>query len=173
MSKDETSYSERFPRLGCLDESQLQIILDNSKTETSFIINTYMNKDKNFNPKTQQSRMSNILTNCILFCPLRKIDIFINAWRDYNQSKSLIIKFIKKHNSDIRHGKYDERLSEYHSKALNRIRNLADVSKIYASERDSRHSYSSRMEYSLKGLIDKEFGPSLYRIEKAIFSLRE
>ena len=173
MSKDETSYSERFPHLGCLDESQLQIILDNSKSETSFIINTYMNRNKNFNLKNQQSRMSNILTNCILFCPLRKIDIFINAWRDYSQCKTLIMKFIKKHNADIRHGKYDERLSDYHSKALTRIKNLADVSKIYASEKDPRHSYSSRMDYSLRGLVDKEFGPSLYRIEKAILSLRE
>ena len=173
MSKDESSYSETFPYIGCLEESQLQIIIDNSKTETSFIINTYMNKNQKFNPKSHQSRMSNILTNCILFCPLRKIDTFINAWIDYNKCKELIVKFIKRHNSDIRHGKYDERLVEYHSKALSRIRNLADVSKIYASEKDSRHSYSSRMGYSLRGLIDKEFGPSLYRIEKAIIFLRE
>lgn len=173
FAKDASTYSENFQPIGCLDESQIKIIRDNSKTETSFIINTFINKGQNYNPSQITDRMSNIMTNCLLFCPLRKIDIFIDAWYDYNTCRSDIIKFIKKHNADIRHGKYDERLSEFHGKALARIKNLADVSKIYASEKNTKFSYSSRLEYSLKGLISKEFGPSLYRIEKAIHSLRE
>ena len=173
FAKDESTYSENFPILGCLDDSQLKIIQENSKTETSFIVNTYLNSNRNYNPKNIVHRMSNILSNCVLFCPLGKIDTFIDGWRDYRDSKNLIIKFIKKHSGDIRHGKYDERLSEFHKRALERIKNLADVSKIYASEKNSQYSYSSRMEYSLKGLINNEFGPSLYRIEKAILSLRE
>ena len=74
MAKDLENYSDNFPTLGCLDDSQLAIIKDNSKIETSFIINTFINKGRNFNPKNLRNRMQNIVTNCILYCPLRKIE---------------------------------------------------------------------------------------------------
>ena len=44
FAKDASTYSENFQPIGCLDDSQLKIIRDNSKTETSFIINTLISQ---------------------------------------------------------------------------------------------------------------------------------
>lgn len=173
MAKDQHSYSDNFHLLGCLRGDELETILTQDSADSSFIINAFINKEKRFDINSIQDRMSNILTNCILFCPLGKVNTFIEAWMDYQNCRDVIIKFLKRHNHDIRHGKYDEKLGSFHQKALKRIKNLAEISKIYASEKGSQYSYSSRMEYSLKGAMQKEFGPSLYRIEKAIRFLQE
>lgn len=173
LAKDTKSYTDHFHLLGCLTPEQLEIIFTHSKADSSFIINTFINTEKRFSMESIQDRMANILTNCLLFCPLGKINQFINAWNDYQNCREIIIKFLKRHNHDIRQGKYDEKLSSFHEKALRRIKNLAEISKIYASEKGSQYSYSSRMEYSLKGAMQREFGPSLYRIEKAIRFLQE
>lgn len=172
IAKNE-NYSSQFHLLGCLKNEEMETILISNPSDTSFIINTFINREKRFNINSIEDRMSNIVTNCLLFCPLTKVHIFIEAWKEYQVCRDLIIKFLKRHNYDIRHGKYDEKLSTFHQKALNRIKNLAEISKIYASEKGSQYSYASRMEYSLRGALKKEFGPSLYRIEKAIRFLQE
>ena len=173
LAKNKSNYSDNFHQLGCLTNDELETIFTQPPSDTSFIINAFINKEKRFDINSINDRMSNIVTNCILFCPLAKVNLFIEAWRDYQNCRELIVKFLKRHNHDIRTGKYDEKLNEFHSKAQQRIKNLAEISKIYASEKGSQYSYSSRMEYSLKGAVQKEFGPSLYRIVKAIRLLQE
>ena len=168
-----SNYSSQFHHMGCLTNEEMETILISNPTDTSFIVNTFINREKRFNINSIEDRMSNIVTNCVLFCPLTKVHLFIEAWKEYQVCREVIIKFLKRHNHDIRHGKYDEKLSTFHQKALNRIKNLAEISKIYASEKGSQYSYASRMEYSLKGALKREFGPSLYRIEKAIRFLQE
>ena len=171
--RDYENYSSQFHRLGCLTNEEIETILREDPADTSFIINTFINREKRLNMSSLDDRMSNIVTNCLLFCPLTKVHLFIKAWKEYQVCRDVILKFLKRHNHDIRSGKYDEKLSTFHDKALTRIKNLAEISKIYASEKGSHYSYASRMEYSLKGALRKEFGPSLYRIEKAIRFLQE
>ena len=102
---------------------------------------------------------------------MSKVNQFIDSWVDYKVSRDLIRKFIRNHNAHIRNGNYDEKLTQFHKRALVRIKDMAKHSKIYASGHsgeETKGSYSSRMDYSLNGLINNEFGTSLYRIEKAI-----
>ena len=62
---------------------------------------------------------------------------------------------------------------EFHNKALTRIKNIAQVSKEYATTEKNKYPYVSKLEYSIKGMVRNEFGPSLYRIEKAIKFIKE
>ena len=172
-SKKIDIYFDTFPVVGCLNDSELELIKENKKTITTFQVHSFLNKGIKFEKSSYECRMKNIVTLCILCCPLTKIDTYINSWFDYNSSRDKIIQFIKKHNSAIRNGGYDEKLLEFHSKASERIKALATVSKNYANDNRNGYNYNSRMLYSLKGLLRNEFGPSLYRIEKAISYIQE
>ena len=50
---------------------------------------------------------------------------------------------------------------------------MAKVSKEFATLEKNGHTYNSKMEFSIRGLVNNEFGPSLYRIEKAIQYLKD
>ena len=164
-------YTERIQNTAILTDEQLGYIYQEPKTNTTRNIIYFAEKNKNSNPETVNDRMRSILTFCILTCPLSKVNQFIDSWKDYTECKEKIIKFVKKNNSGISKGNFDETLSERHSSALTRLKDMAKVSKIYASDTRNQHSYHSKMEYSLRGLVSKEFGPSLYRIEKAMRTL--
>lgn len=167
-AKNDMEYDDKFPIFGCLNESNLETIKSNQKIHTTFIVSKFLENSKNFNKDLVDDRYSNILTVCILSCPLTKVNLFIDGWNDYIKCRDKILNFIRAHNNDIRMDKYDDRLIEFHQKALLRIKDLAKVSKIYASDKSRGHTYHSRMVYSLKGLLKNEFNTSLYRIEKAV-----
>jgi len=105
-------------------------------------------------------------------CPLTKIDQFIDAWFDYSVCRETVLKFVKEKNAKIRSGFYDNKLLDCHKKALERIKDMALVSKTYASQEKNGHTYASKLDYSIRGLVRNEFGSSLYRIERAITYLR-
>ena len=167
--KNKDSYDETFPSIGVLEDSKLELIKMNSKNITTFNVNKFISDKKD---DSVECKMNNIVVVCILCCPLSKVDLFIDAWFDYKSSREKICNFIKKHNSSIRTGGYDDKLNKFHLKALNRLKDLAKVSKNYASDNSKGYTYNARMAYSLKGLLRNEFGPSLYRIEKAISSIQ-
>ena len=66
-----------------------------------------------------------------------------------------------------------KRLKDFHQKALLRLKDLAKVSKIYANNKNNGFDYESRMVKSLRGLVWNEYGPSLYRINKAVNYIQE
>lgn len=172
IAKDFEKFKETFPVIGKLDESQIEILKTSDKSETTFIIDTFLGSNKNFNLKSIDDRMKNILSIILLTTPLTKIDKTIVAWRDYLECKNLIVKFVKSNNSKIRDGNYDEKLESFHGKALSRFKDLATVSKNYASDTNNGHSYASKLDFSIRGLVRNEFGCSLYRLEKAINFLK-
>lgn len=172
-AKNIEDYEDNFPIVGTLTDSQLSLVKENDKRITTFGINAFIKDKKVYNPNSLEDRMNNILVLCLLTCPLTKVNLFIDAWFDYRKSREKIINFIRNHNSDIRNNKYDEKLSQFHKKALERMKDIAKVSKNYANDNSNGFTYNSRMIYSLKGLLKNEFGPSLYRIEKAISFIQE
>ena len=172
-AKNKETYEDQFPVIGCLDDSKLEIIKQNDKRITTFVINTFIEKEKNYSKDSLENRMNNILVICLLCCPLPKIDLFIDAWMDYKYCRDKILKFIVAHSSNIRNEKYDDKLNFSHQKALLRLKDLAKTSKNYANNKRKGNTYNERMVYSLKGLLQNEFGSSLYRIEKAITFIQE
>lgn len=172
-ARKKEDYESTFPIIGCLDSSKLKLIHANEKIMTTFGVNLFIGKEKLFNINSLEDRMNNILVLCILCCPLTKINTFIDSWFEYNECKDKIIKFIKSHSQDLRNDKYDERLKDFHQKALLRLKDLAKVSKIYANNKNNGLDYESRMIKSLKGLVCNEYGPSLYRINKAVNYIQE
>ena len=172
LAKDPEKY-DQFPVLGTLENECLGAIKQESKKDTTKMVETFLETFDNYIERDISSMMNNILLVSILSCPLTKINKLIDAWFDYCSCKDTILKFIKEKNSKIRSGFYDNRLLECHNKALERIKNMALVSKNYASQEKNGHTYASKLEYSIKGLVRNEFGPSLYRIERAIKFLKE
>jgi len=176
---DDSSYSDKWPSFGTLCDDQLMALLKmlpEKEHEIGFSINAFIRMNyegKVMTIETTEEKMRNILTVCLLSCPLSKVKSFIHAWFNYNQVRGKVSKWIKARNAKIREGHYDESLRKFHSKALGRIKDWAKHSKIYASDNSKGRTYASRMSYSLKGLADKEFGPSLYRMQRAIDSLQE
>ena len=171
-AKDPEKY-DKLPVLGTLENECLETIKQESKNDTTKMVETFLETFNNYIERDVLSMMNNIVLVSILSCPLTKVDKFIDAWFDYCSCKDTILKFIKEKNGKIRSGFYDNRLLECHDKALERIKNMALVSKNYASQEKNGHTYAAKLEYSIKGLVRNEFGPSLYRIERAIKFLKD
>lgn len=172
ISKELDKYKDLFPVLGSLDKEVIEAIRQTEKSETTKNIETFLESVNSYDEKVIAHRMCNIFLVSILSCPLNKIDLYIDAWFSYLTVKDNIVKFIKEKNAKIRSGNYDDILKQFHNKALERIKNIAKVSKEYATTEKNGHTYISKLEYSIKGLVRNEFGPSLYRIEKAIKYLK-
>lgn len=166
-----TEYAEKIACQIILTDEQIGYIYQEPKTNTTRNIVYFAEKNGFKKPESIPDKMRTILTFCLLCCPLCKINQFIDAWRDYNSCKESAVKFLKKNNSKISSGNFDETLNERHSNALGRLKDMAKVSKSYASETKNQYSYHSKLEYSIRGLVSKEFGPSLYRIDKAMKTL--
>ena len=172
-AKDIESYKDEFPTVGSISNEGYKAIQIKSKQDTTKNIEIFIENYETYQEKNITDRMNNIVLVCILSCPLTKVDDFIQAWFDYNKSKSVIVKFVREKNSNLRNGKYDEILSSYHERALKRLKDMAKVSKEFATLEKNGHTYNSKMEFSIRGLVNNEFGPSLYRIEKAIQYLKD
>lgn len=173
LSKDLEKYHEQFPIVGSLEKECIEALKQTSKTDTTKNLETFLETFDNYVDERITDRMNNIFLVCILSCPLSKVDLFIDGWFSYLSCKETIVKFIKEKNGKIRSGFYDNRLMEFHNKALERIKNIAQVSKEYATTEKNKYPYVSRLEYSIKGMVRNEFGPSLYRIEKAIKFIKD
>ena len=164
-------YNEKIPCQVILTDEQIGYIYQEPKTNTTRSIVYFAEKNGFKSPDNTGDKMKTILIFCLLTCPLAKINQFIDSWKDYSSCKESVIKFVKRNNSKISRGNFDEALSLRHANALGRLKDIAKVSKNYASETKNEYSFHSKMEYSLRGLVSKEFGPSLYRIEKAMKTL--
>ena len=164
-------YTEKIACQIVLTDEQIGYIYQEPKTNATRNIVYFAEKNGFKEPESVPDKMRAILTFCLLCCPLAKVNQFIDAWRDYTSCKESVVKFLKKNNSKISSGNFDEALNERHSNALGRLKDMAKVSKSYASETKNQYSYHSKLEYSIRGLVSKEFGPSLYRIEKAMKTL--
>jgi len=174
MSKDKEKYDENFPVLGSLEKECIEALrIQKPVHEIIKNMETFLERYDNYVDTRITDRMNNIFLVCVLCCPLSKIPLYIESWFSYLTVKVNITKFIKEKNAKIREGNYDERLSVFHQKALNRIKDIAKVSKEYATTEKNGHSYIAKLEYSVKGLVRNEFGPSLYRIEKALNFLKQ
>ncbi len=173
MSKDLEKYHENFPVVGSLEKECIEAIRISPKKDTFKNIETFLETFDNYVDSRVTDRMNNIFLVCILSCPLTKIDKYIESWFSYITVKNNITKFIKEKNAKIRSGNYDKHLNIFHVKALERIKNIAQVSKEYANTEKNGRTYISKLEYSIRGMVRNEFGPSLYRIEKALTYLKE
>jgi hypothetical protein len=170
IAKNEEKYRDSFKPLGCLTKQQLLEIKGLSdKTEATTRVLHYLSqhKDISYDASSINDRRD-IITHCVLFCPLHKIDSYIDSYMDYLSCRFFIQKFMQKHSSQIRKGAYDERLSEHHQKALARLKDMTERAKIYASEKDTRFSYPQKMEYKMRFFLQNEMSWSLYKIEKAV-----
>lgn len=171
MAKKKDEYKNSYNPLGCLTKQQLlEIRQIEDKTETTAMILHYLSQNKEipYNSSSIVDMRGNILTHCILFCPLHKIDQYIDSYMDYLSCRFYIQKFIQRHSSHIRKGNYDEKLSEHHNRALLRLKDMTERAKTYASEKDPKFSYSQKMEYKIKFFLQNEMSWSLYKIEKAV-----
>jgi hypothetical protein len=173
LSKDLERYTELFPKAGCLEKECIEAIRQTPCYETTKNVETFLDRFDNYSETRITDRMNNIFLVCLMSCPLTKVNLYIDAWFSYLTIKDNVIKFIKEKNAKIRNGNYDECLSQFHNKALNRIKDIAKVSKEYATTEKNGHTYASKLEYSIKGMVRNEFGPSLYRIEKALSYLKQ
>jgi len=171
MAKKKDEYQNSYSPLGCLTKPQLLEIRQlEDKIEITAMVLDYLsqNTETPYNSSSIIDRRGNILTHCILFCPLHKIDQYIDSYIDYTSCRFFIQKFIQRHSSQIRKGNYDEKLFESHPKALARLKDMIERAKVYASEVETRFSYSQKMEYKIKFFLQNEMSWSLYKIEKAV-----
>ena len=171
-AKNIDEYKDSYPLIGSLENESYYTIKLEPKQNTTKNIEILIENNNKYVEKNVSDRMNNIVLVCILSCPLTKIDLYIQGWFDYNNSKNVITKFVKEKNVNLRNGKYDEVLTQFHKRALQRLKDMAKVSKEYATMEKNGHTYVSKMEFSIRGLVGNEFGPSLYRIEKAIQYLK-
>lgn len=174
MAKDKEKYDDNFPIVGSLEKECIEALrIQKPIHEISKNMEMFLERYDNYVDSRITDRMNNIFLTCILCCPLTKIPDYIDSWYSYLTIKDNITKFIKEKNAKIREGLFDEKLSVFHQKALNRIKDIANVSKEYATTEKNGYPYIAKLEYSIKGLVRNEFGPSLYRIEKALNFLKQ
>ena len=171
-SKNVKQYKENFPLVGSLEKECIEALRQTDKNDTAASIETFLETFDNYVETDIRHRMCNIFLVCILCCPLTKVDLYIDAWFSYLTVRDTIFKFIKEKNGKIRGCNYDETLSKFHFKALQRIKDMAKISKEYATTEKNGHTYVSKLEYSIRGMVRNEFGPNLYKIDKALQYLK-
>ena len=96
-AKNEIQYKNTYIQLGCLTKQQLLEIREiEDKTEVTERALYYLSQNKEIPYKSscEIDRRANILTHCILFCPLHKIDSYIDSYIDYISCRFFIQKFI-------------------------------------------------------------------------------
>lgn len=171
---DEDKYN-KYLEIGIFD---ISILSDCDPRNVSEVLyNFFMNKKQSgindYQRDNINHRRLNILANFLLFCPLPQVTNFINYWREYQNCRSIISKFLKDHNGSVVNGKYHERLDQYHQRAHSRMKDLALRAKNYASNKKVKGPYHVKVLEKLDSLLENEYGSSLYRIRKAVLSLRE
>lgn len=172
LSKDQ--YLDEFPLIGCPTDEEIKLFDTMSNTAIENYAKNIINPRVEMNyvdDKNVDNKLRNILMTYILSTTLFKSKQLSKYWFDYINIRDKIAKTIlSKSNStyDFTVLNIDEKLIEFNRKGFERLKNLSLTSKNYARETKNNKPYMYNLKYSLYGLLSREYGCSLYRIEKCI-----
>ena len=175
--KDFVDYSEQFPVIGTPSDSELNLFLEmNSDTIENYVHNSVT---KHLNTELIMTdielKKRNILLVLILNLPLEKSKQVIKYWFEYSEAKNKIANTIIKLNrqtDNFTKLECDEVLVSFNKLGIDRLTDLSKTCKNYARTSTNNKPFMYNLKFSLYGLLNREYGSSLYRIEKCLEQLK-
>lgn len=173
-------YSEMYQFIGAPSDQELMLFKTMSvraiENYTKNVIYKRLNYD-DFIISTDavMNRKRNILMSMLLNTPIVKSYQLIDYWFDYVNVRNKIATAIIKYNRptfNFTKLENEEKLMYFNKRAIERLRDLSCTCKNYARETKNQKPYMYNLKYSLHGLLSKEYGCSLYRIEKCLGQLK-
>ena len=173
-----TDYNTVFPYIGIPTDEELKLFKKMSHVAIETYVVNVIHQRLEFtilkDPKNVEQRSRNILLTFILSTTLHRSQLLIDYWFDYKKIKNDIANvIIKKSNettnfTDIQ---AEESIISFNKKGIDRLKDLSNTCKNYARTTKNDKPYMYNLKFSLYGLLNNEYGSSLYRIEKSIHQL--
>lgn len=177
---DLSDYSDMYSFIGAPTDQELILFKSMSicaiENYTKNIIYARLNNDDFITHKdAMMNRKRNIFLSMLLNTPIVKSYKLIGYWFDYINVRDKIATAIIKHNRptlNFTKLDNDDQLVFFNKRAVERLQNLSSTCKNYAHETKNKRPFMYNLKYSLYGLLSKEYGCSLYRIEKCLTQLK-
>lgn len=173
-----TDYNDVFPYIGIPTDEELKLFKQMSHVAIETYVVNVIHQRLEFNilkePKNVEQRSRNILLTFILSTTLHRSQLLIDYWFDYKQIKTDIANVIIKRSNETTNFtniQADETVITFNKKGIDRLKDLSNTCKNYARDTKNNKPYMYNLKFSLYGLLNNEYGSSLYRIEKSIRQL--